>query len=79
LYEHRVQNYGPLLLVDPKAGMTARELAYFGEQRGEIHSGCVFGGSLALSATVDPRLAAVIAGPLGVTDASGAVLAPGTP
>jgi hypothetical protein len=42
LYEHRVQNYGPLLLVDPKAGMTARELAYFGEQRGEIHSGYVF-------------------------------------
>ena len=66
---------GPLLLVNPVTGLSAQDAALLDANRGELYSGWVFGGTVAVPAGVDKQLAQDIAGPLGVTDAGGNKLA----
>jgi hypothetical protein len=66
---------GPLLLVDPQAGLSGQDAELLADNRGELYAGYVFGGRVAVPAGVDKQLAAAIGGPLGVLDDHGARLA----
>ena len=62
---------GPLLLVDPKVGLTAADNALIDANRGASNWAYVFGGTSALPLRVDQQLAADIATASGSTVGSG--------
>ena len=66
---------GPLLLVNPKTGLSGQDAALLDANRGELYGGFVFGGPAAVPGGIDQQLAQAIAGPAGVTDAGGKKLA----
>ncbi|MEY9927872.1 hypothetical protein ABH926_002506 [Catenulispora sp. GP43] len=66
---------GPLLLVNPATGLSGQDIALLDANRGELYSGFVFGGTVAVPAGIDRQLAQAIAGPLGAVDGSGHRLA----
>ena len=63
--------HGPLLLVDPAAGLTPAENTLLDSDRGAINGAYVFGGANALPTSVDHQLAADIATATGVQTGNG--------
>jgi len=63
--------YGPLLLVDPKTGLTPEEKQWVSANSGGLGDAVIFGGTAAVTGTEEAQLGSTIAGPGGfdsVTD-----------
>ena len=61
---------GPILLVDPKTGLTAQEKDWVSANSGTIDSALVFGGPVALSPAIDAQVGETLAGPAGFATAT---------
>ncbi|GAA1950434.1 cell wall-binding repeat-containing protein [Catenulispora subtropica] len=59
------RTYGPLLLLDPAAGLSADDSGFIHDNRGSLELGVVFGGYGALPPAIDGQLAVAIGGPAG--------------
>jgi hypothetical protein len=59
--------WGPLLLVDPQAGLAPAAAAWIDSERGSTSAGFVFGGTGALPRSVDGQLGAEISTATGVS------------
>jgi hypothetical protein len=61
---------GPILLVDPKTGLTPQEKGWVSANSGTIDSALVFGGPVALSPAIDGQVGDTLAGPAGFVTAT---------
>ncbi|WP_194925263.1 cell wall-binding repeat-containing protein [Catenulispora pinisilvae] len=61
---------GPMLLVNPKTGLSPEEQQWVSANAGAVDSALVFGGPDALSSTVDAQLGDTLSGPAGFTMAT---------
>ena len=59
------QLQGPMLLVDPRHGLTPEERQWVSANSGDIDSALVFGGPKAVSPAIDTQLGTTLAGPAG--------------
>lgn len=61
---------GPMLLVDPRNGLTAEEQQWVSANSGSVDSALVFGGPVAVSTALDAELGKTLAGPAGYVTAT---------
>jgi hypothetical protein len=64
------QLQGPMLLVDPKTGLTPEERQWVSANSGDVDSALLFGGPAAVSPSVDAQLGSTLAGPAGYVTAT---------
>ncbi|WP_194895569.1 cell wall-binding repeat-containing protein [Catenulispora pinisilvae] len=57
--------YGPLLLVDPKTGLTPQERQWVSANSGGLSDALIFGGTTAVTGAVEGQLGNAISGPAG--------------
>lgn len=62
--------YGPLLLVDPKSGLTPQELQWVSANSGGLSHALIFGGTAAVTGTAEGQLGNAISGPAGFDTAT---------